>query len=242
MEVIAELAPVGHPNEIIYKARRLAEVADALTIPEAPLGKALPPSSLVALLVKFGVDWDIDVIPHLKVTDYVERSLLAQASFLARLGVKRIVLLRGDVDSSERICIGSAEEALESLRSAGSLLPRVGALITTRRPLAMVLERLRRPFDFFYVLRPQEDLAKLEEISSIAKTMAKKLYGYIIVGSVESKRILRSILGDQPIISLEELVHVIEPISNLLDGFVVASPLRLSEAIRAIKLIRGLVN
>ncbi|MCE4613445.1 MAG: hypothetical protein F7C07_06405 [Desulfurococcales archaeon] len=223
MELIAELVDARSREELIRKAETLLTVFDAIDIPDSPLGKPSIHSVTASLILSEALG--ADVIAHIRVIDYNRLAIESLLKTLRMSRIARLVFLRGDPPrGSTALSDYSPEEALLKARKA---LPgaRLGLLLSLRKSLEEILERMRLAPDFMLVLNlSSENIGFLERVAGEAKRVGVKLYPYIIVESEKNRDLLAGI-GQPRVRSGESLEGLVESIEGLVDGVLLSCPL-----------------
>ncbi len=230
MKVLAELHPLKSFEKLAKIVHRLEDLVDGYDVPDAPLGLDLPSAPVLAARLRCVTTKPLYV--HLRVVDHTTSGILYLARGLEAVGADALVLLRGDRPVLGDALDKTSEDVAKILRSRGLGL-RIGGLLSLRKPLRMVLERLEsKLFDFMLVLRAVEvgdDV--LEEVSTRASRLGVRLYAYIIVGQGE-------LPGNQPVLNPAKAAGEAARLSSFFDGFVVSyvgSVYQLPEAVKAVR-------
>ncbi|NPA05770.1 MAG: hypothetical protein GXO09_06735 [Crenarchaeota archaeon] len=236
MEVWAELEPSSKWEKLGKRAVALLEAgANALDIPEAPLGAPRGYAPIIACLLheRLGAR----TIPHIRLLDVNLNAVISIAKGLRACGVEELVVLRGDPPLYGEPVNTSSEEAARLVRETVRGV-RVGALLSLRHGREKVLGRVRGPFDFFLVTRWVNRLEDLEVAAGEAHEQGKKLVGYLIVGCGEGLERLRRLLQGQPVLGPEEAVELADIVDGLLDAVLVSSPGDVGCLARVISMLR----
>ena len=181
MELIVEYDPPRDRDDLVKGARRLGEAYDWIDIPDAPLGKPNYNSPVIsAYLAALG----LRVIAHLRVQDYNIISFKNITKTLGALGVERIVFLRGDPpQQGAPVNQVTPEEAVAyALRRPEA--PEPGLLISLRKRLEEISQRLNTGARFFYVLNYDWNSGPHDKLAWIARhahEAGARVYVYLIV-------------------------------------------------------------
>ena len=224
MKIIAELEPSRKRDKLLSRVKGLVANVDAIDIPEVPMGRPLASAAVLSAHLQ-AIYPDTEFIPHVRVIDLNRVGLLSIIAGLGVAGIRETVLLRGD-DPVEGSIVEdlTVEEAALLVRERLKTYPRLGAMLSMRFPIEAMEKRLEAPFDFYMVLRALHDPRKLVKVSTIAQAKGKLLYAYVIVAGSRNRELLKRMLGDQPIYSVEEVENVIDQLSGLVDGIIISSP------------------
>ncbi len=219
VKIIAEVTP-GRMHGVERYFPEVAELSDAVDIPESPMGIPHPNSVATAAYVR--ARYGCDVIPHVRLADVNRVSLLSHAYAAKMIGAYGLVMLRGEYLRPS--WISSSEEAAKVVRGSKGLMDlRLGAILSLRFRDEYVLERVKSLFNFFLVIRadPYEPF-RHERVLSTARRMGKEVYPYIIVATRDNREVVAGV--KQPFIAEDELRRVVEGFEGLVDGVVVSVP------------------
>ncbi len=196
------------------------ELADAIDIPESPLGIPHPNSVATAAYLK--ARYGCEVIPHVRLTDLNKVSLLSLAYAAKAFDVYGLVILRGEGHVPD--WVSSSEEAALIIKGTKGLRDlRLGAILSLRHPPDKIVKRVEGPFSFFLATRldlrnPEEQEKSLRH----ARSLGKEVYPYVIVATKDNRDVISYV--KQPFITEGELRDVIERLEGLVDGVVVSVP------------------
>lgn len=238
IEVIIELPPSTRIRKLIDYVETIKNDIDAISLPDAPLG--IPVISTTVLATILVRETGVEVIPHIRVSDYNRISLLQTLRGLAAIGVRRVLFTRGDIVEGVTECYKSAEEALRDIPGKEDLGLEYGALISLRKPLDKIIQRLKEGFDFYYLLRVTSNDEKLAQVADIATSIGKKLYAYVIVVDSLRKEELPRALQGQPLVPVSTLKDLLVSTMSYVDGYVVSSPLSKKTLLQAVKKTRSI--
>ncbi|MCE4620099.1 MAG: methylenetetrahydrofolate reductase [Desulfurococcales archaeon] len=212
MELVAELDPPRDPKKLLEIVSGLARIYDWIDIPDAPLGKPNYNSPVIsAYLTAHGYK----VIAHLRTSDVNTIALKTITKTLGALGVRRIVYLKGD-PPQQGSSVGdfTPEQAVYYARTRPEA-PEPGLLLSLRKPITVIRERLRVPAGFYLVLNydweKHSTLSLLSQLKSEAP--GKRFYVYAIIRE-ECTR------------STEEVVEGAKRLQWIAEGLVISSPAR----------------
>lgn len=219
-KLIAELSP-GRIHGLSPYMPWIVELADAVDIPESPLGIPHPNAVAVAAYIK--ALHDIEVYPHIRLKDLNDVSLISLAYAVRILGIDGLVMLRGE--GGGKNCSGiTTEDALEKVTGVKGLTQlKIGAVLSLRYDLRSIRERLYKPFKFFLVLRYSSMLSgEKSELLSKAIKSGKELYPYLIISTDVNRSLVRSI--GQPYVEESSVGKVVEEIESRFSGVVISVP------------------
>lgn len=116
---------------------------------------------------------------------------------------------------------GPAEEVREYLREVVKVTDlKLGCLVTSRRPAADAIARIKEPWDFCFFLRLDENsLPKLKEVAAECKNLGKPIYPYFVVETPKNKKILERI-GWTSTATMENAVEFAEKLEGVVDGII----------------------
>ncbi len=219
LKIIAEVTP-GRVHGLQGYFPDVAELADAVDIPESPLGIPHPNSVATATYLK--ARYGCDVIAHVRLIDLNKVSLLSLAYAAKTFGAYGLVLLSGEGRRPE--WVGSSEEAALIIKGTKGLQGlRLGAILSLRFPPDKVMERVEGPFNFFLATRvdprnPEEQGEPLRR----ARALGKEVYPYVIVATKGNRDVISYV--KQPFVTEGELRDVVEGFEGIADGVIVSVP------------------
>ena len=219
LKIIAEVTP-GRVHGLQGYLPEVAELADAVDIPESPLGIPHPNSVATAAYLK--ARYGCEVIPHVRLVDLNKVSLLSLAYAAKAFGAYGLVILRGE--GRAPTWVGSSEEAALIIKGTKGLRDlRLGAILSLRYPPDKIVKRAEGPFSFFLATRldprnPEEQEESLRHVRSLGK----EVYPYVIVATKDNRDVISYV--KQPFITEGELRDVVEGLEGLVDGVVVSVP------------------
>ncbi len=220
VDIIAEVSP-GRIHGIEPYLPWVAELADAVDIPESPLGVPHPNSLAVATFFK--TRYNIRVYAHLRVKDLNEVALLSQAYAVKTLGIDGLVLIRGEGGGRECSNL-TTEDAAAIIRSTKGLKNlRIGAILSLKYRPEEIMKRAAREFDFFLVIRfPEKVSEDLRSLLTRIKRLGKAVYTYVIVRTEVNKEIVDGL--NQPFVMKNNLQGLITEIEDVVDGVILSVP------------------
>ena len=116
---------------------------------------------------------------------------------------------------------GPAEEVREFLRDVAKVNDlKLGCLVTSRRPAADAIARVKEPWDFSFFLRlDEQSLPKLKQVAAACKDLKKPLYPYFVVETSKNKKIL-SRIGWTATATMENALEFAEQLEGVVDGII----------------------
>jgi len=139
LELLAELPPQRSAERLLGLASELSRLADAIDVPDAPLGLPAPSSALASAIIRSRLSPPPEVVAHLRLLDVSGLGALNIAKGLELAGVSRLLLLRGDAPAVGDPCNNEPESVMNTLRSSGVKL-RLGLLLSLAKSLEEVDE------------------------------------------------------------------------------------------------------
>ncbi len=155
-------------------------------MPDQPLGKRFHAATVAAYAA--AIVGGARLVPHVRTVDYAPHALKATVKTLALLGVSMIVLLRGDPLGWEKG--PSPEEALALLRGYRERGLRLGLIVSLRKPVEVIEERLQLEPDFLLALNLTWDT--LDRLRYVAAERGFEAYPYIVLLTEKNRRIFES--------------------------------------------------
>jgi len=221
LKLIAEVSP-GRIHGIDPYLPWVTELADAIDIPESPLGEPHPSAVGVAAFLKGR--YDAEVYPHVRVRDLSVVALASKAYLVRILRINGLVLLRGE--GAKDSCLSlTTEEAARKLRSFKGLKDlRLGAILSLKFSSEKILERgLNQHFNFFLLLRFSPSLSEgLINALSRIRSENKQVYAYVLIASELNKGLVAGL--NQPYIKEGDAYEFINGVEGLVDGVVLSVP------------------
>ena len=236
VEVWVELEPTTRRDKL---ERILEDVKaykiDALDIPDAPLGIPRAFAPLIACYV-----WTahkIRVVPHIRLLDINTNALLNIVGGLLLCGINSFVILQGDQPKYGKL-VGelNTDDALQVIRSRYSDRVNVGCLVSLRKDVDDIIERVKKDYDFFLLTRAiGENLKKVRVIRRIRNDA--KLIAYVIVCEDRDCKRLKSMLEGQPIIGVEHVGEQLDVLIENVDGILISSPGSIGTVVRVLEFL-----
>ena len=197
---------------------KLLTCFDAVDVPDQPLGTHYSAPIISAAIARdFGGG---RVIAHIRTVDHTPNALKSMARSLIALGVKKLVLLRGDPLGGG---VGVApEDGLELLRPYRAKYGvSLGLIISLRKPLDAIAERLSHSPDFALILNlTRESIGKLGKVRELG---GARLYPYLVIAPRSGSALGRV---SSVTLSVGEAVNLaVEVVERgLAEGFIVSVP------------------
>jgi len=239
MKLLVEVAPRRNRERLLEEVSKLANYVDAVFIPDAPLGKPSAHAIAVAHIVSESLG--LEAIPSIRLRDVNTNGLLNLVGAAKILGIRSIVLVRGDppahgvpVDD-----IGT-EEAIALLRGVRAFQGiRLGLVVSMAKGYEMIGERLRLPINMALVSRLWRPRDLEHEVFAEARKRGIEIYPYIVVASEARRRAVYEMLrGHQPVYLPREAAKVLEELRGLCDGVLVSSPMDPGACLELLRLVR----
>ncbi len=222
MEIIAEVEPTRSREKLESWIPPLRGLVDWIDVPESPLGVARAHSVAVAHYVE--ETYGIPAIAHLRTYDVNLVALRSLVGAAVLLGLKRIVLLRGDPPRSGAPCSSGLdpEAGIVEARTHGLGRLSVGLLLSARKSRSDIQRRLRSGPDFVFVLNAA--LPRLREIASEARRAGVRVYPYLIVETERNRYITSGMPDYTPRYKVREVLDVVKSLPGLVDGVILSVP------------------
>ncbi len=232
MKIVAEVIP-GRVHGLSGYLPDIAGLADAIDIPESPLGIPHPNSVATAAFIKAA--YGCEVIPHVRLADLSEVSLLSLAYAARAYGAYGLVILRGEGGGGS---FASSEDAAKAVHSAKGLEGlKLGAILSLRFNDGDILTRAAGSFEFFLVTRlnPRNPLGRAEVLEAV-RGLGKEVFPYIIVATPENADVVTRV--GQPCVNEERLPELVEVLEGVVDGVIVSVPHDRAGLLRCLKALR----
>ena len=178
--VYPELEPARSGRVVMERALSLVEAYGRVDVPDIPLGK---PSVSSPVISSYLAGLGADVIAHLRMQDHNMLSAKSIIKTLSYVGVRRILLLRGDPPRQGEPCspYWQPEEAVGYARRYGL---EAGLLLSPRRSLEDIEWRIRVGADVYYVTRASPSTAeRISRIAGLVRRSGSALAFYIVVST-----------------------------------------------------------
>jgi homocysteine S-methyltransferase len=157
LEIGIEIVPSNLPKFL----RSLSSVighANFISLPECPFGRPLP-SPLILSVVAKGLG--LEVIPNYRVMDRSELGFISEIMALSEVGIRRVVIVRGDLPSIGMPTSLNPVRAIELIKEHGIDI-EVG-VATYTKPNEALRARIEAGADFV-VTQPIQDVGELSEL------------------------------------------------------------------------------
>jgi 5,10-methylenetetrahydrofolate reductase len=222
MEIVAEVEPTRSREKLEKWIPPLRGVVDWIDIPESPLGVARAHSVAVAHYIE--ANYGIPSIAHLRTMDLNMTGLKSLVGAAVLLGLRRLVLLRGDPPSEGDYCSSGVEpeEGVEEARRHALGRVEIGLLVSARRSDEEIKRRLSAGPDFAMILNASRE--RLADIARLAARLDVRVYAYLLVETRRNKWITARLPSHTPRYTPEEAVAEAHRISSLVDGLVLSVP------------------
>ena len=239
MEIIAELPPQRSLDKLISLSKALSSVADAIDVPDAPMGRPAPSSAIISAVLRSLLFPPPEVIAHVRLLDVSELGAVNIAKALELAGVRRLLLLRGDRPAVGDPCFKEPEKVMGLIRSDRVNI-RLGLLLSLARPIEEVMRRVAAGADFYLVTRPWRS-PNLKRVASEVRRLGGRTYVYLVVETHRNAHALVGVPQDERVRG-NELAEAIKSLSGVVDGVVISSPgdkEALVESLRAARAVTG---
>lgn len=236
VEVWVELEPTTRKEKLERMLEKLkAYRIDALDIPDAPLGVPRAFAPLIACYVRAA--HGVKVVPHIRLLDINTNALLNIVGGLLLCDVDNLVILQGDKPKyGKPVGELSTDDALQVIRSRYSDRVSVGCLVSLRKSVGDIIERVKKDYDFFLLMRAVgKNLEKIRVIRRIRSDA--KLIAYMIVCEGEDCIRLKTMLEGQPIVSVEHVGEHLDTLIENVDGILISSPGSIDTVVRVLELL-----
>jgi len=239
MKVLVEVAPRRNREKLVEEVSKLVNYVDAVFVPDAPLGK--PSAHAIAVAHVISETLGIEAIPSVRLRDINTNALMNLVGAAKLLGIRSIVLVRGDPPAHGAPVddIGT-EEAVELLKKSRSFREmRLGLVVSMAKGYEMIAERLRLPIDMVLVSRLWRPQDLEHDVFAEARKRGVEVYPYIVVASPRDRdRVYEMLRGHQPVYLPREAVDVVEALRGLCDGVLISSPAGIEASLELLRLIR----
>jgi len=221
LELVAEVEPTRSREKLEKWIPPLKGLVDWIDIPESPLGVARAHSIAVAHYIQR--TYSIPSIAHIRVSDVNRVGLRSLVGAAVLLGVKRVVLLRGDKASDAEACKDlSPEEALREVERHGLGAVEGGLLVSARKTPGEIEARISSKPSFILVLNATPQ--RMETVARIARRYAVRVYPYLIVETQANRWLIRQMPPYVPRYTSDGIVEIARKFAALSDGLIVSVP------------------
>lgn len=203
-------------------AEETADLVDGWNVTDSAAGRPAPSGVAVGCVLKTKYP-DKMVIP-IFVLHYkgpVEVGGLALAA--EAVGLDGLVITMGDIPKyGEPIkMFKSSEEARDFLKTTVKIKSlKLGCLLTARRSIDEVIERIRSPWDFIFFMRLEEKtIPMLEKIAEECKRINKPIYSYFLVGTPRNAEIVK-LIGWPITTTMDRVEEVAEKLEGIVNGII----------------------
>jgi len=219
MKILNEFVPT---RKFLKLAEETKDLVDGWNVTDSAAGVPAPSGTVVSCILKHKYPEKI-VIPifilHYK--GPVEVGGLALAADI--IGLDGLALTMGDVPKfGEPIkMLKSSEEAREFLTTKVKLKNlKLGCLITARRSVDDLIERVRGPWDFIMFMRLEDkSFPVLEQVAAECKRLNKPIYSYFLVGTPKNTEIIK-LIGWPTTAKMENAEEYAAKLDGLVDGII----------------------
>lgn len=199
-----------------------------ISIPDCPFGKLMP-SPLVLSVVVRGLG--LDAVPNYRAMDRSELGFLSEMAALSEIGIRRVVIVRGDLPSIGNPTHLNPVEAIRLLKEHGIRI-EIGVASPTK-PTESLRAKIEAGADFVVTQPIQSEDEVAELIDFLAGVPA---YVMVMPGIEELDAKLLEVMGITEVrrVDYRELIRKLER-NPKIRGVVISSPKGIS---RAIELLR----
>jgi len=219
MKILHEFVPT---KKFLKLAEETKNLVDGWNVTDSAAGRPAPSGTAIGCVLKSKYPEKI-VIP-IFVLHYkgpVEVGGLALAA--EAVGLDGLVITMGDIPKyGEPIkMLKSSEEARDFLRNTVKVKNlKLGCLLTARRSVNEVIERIKSPWDFVFFMRLEENLIPvLKKISDECKSMGKPLCSYFLVGTPRNAEIVKMI-GWPITTTMDRVEEFAAKLDGIVDGII----------------------
>lgn len=239
MELIYEIEPVGDREEFLYRLRALKGLVDWVDVPDSPMGKPSQFSSIVSCLIRYLEG--MDVIAHIRTIDLSSVALKSVLKSLTLCGVGRVVFVRGDLVPGATVVKDVEPENAVAIARQYSPGISPGLTLSLRKELEIILERVKLRADFYLVLNlNKQTVEKLVKVSREARRVGVKIYPYLVLATESNYDTLAKLLGPSKLLKRDEALYIASTCADLVDGFLISSPLDFKEGLSLLNSLRRL--
>lgn len=219
MKILHEFVPT---KKFLKLAEETKDLVEGWNITDSAAGRPAPSGTAVGCALKAKYP-DKIVIPifvlHYKGPVEVGGLALAAES----VGLDGLVITMGDIPQyGEPIkMLKSSEEARDFLRVNVKIKNlKLGCLLTARRSVDEVIERIRSPWDFIFFMRLEEkNIPMLEKISEECRKLNKPIYSYFLVGTPRNTDIVK-LIGWPVTATMDRVEEVAAKLEGIVDGVI----------------------
>jgi hypothetical protein len=220
MKILNEFVPT---RKFLKLADELKDLVDGWNVTDSAAGFPAPSGVVVSCLLKNKYpDKYVCPIFILHYKGPVEVGGLALASDV--IGLDGLAVTMGDkphYGEAIKAPLSSSEVARDFIRNdvKTKKLP-LGCLLSARQSVESALERVRKPWDFVYFMRLDDNsLEQLKAVSAECKKLGKPLYAYFLVGTEKNKEIVK-IIGWPVTATMDQVEEKAEKLVGLVDGII----------------------
>jgi len=226
LEIGIEIVPSNLPKFL----RSLSSVighANFISLPECPFGRPLP-SPLILSVVAKGLG--LEVIPNYRVMDRSELGFISEIMALSEVGIRRVVIVRGDLPSIGMPTSLNPVRAIELIKEHGIDI-EVG-VATYTKPNEALRAKIEAGADFV-VTQPIQDVGELSELLDFLEDIP--LYTMIMPGMEDlDLNVLREMgLNEVRNVDYKALLQDIS--RTKVRGVIISSPKGVSKALEILR-------
>ncbi|MBS7641234.1 MAG: hypothetical protein QXJ19_02225 [Candidatus Bathyarchaeia archaeon] len=219
MKILHEFVPT---KKFLKLAEETKDLVDGWNVTDSAAGRPAPSGTAVGCVLKSKYP-DKMVVP-IFVLHYkgpVEVGGLALAA--EAVGLDGLVITMGDIPKyGEPIkMFKSSEEARDFLRTTVKIKNlKLGCLLTARRSVDEVIERIKSPWDFVFFMRLEEKgIPILEKIAEECRKQNKPVYSYFLVGTPRNAEIVK-LIGWPVTATMDRVEEIAAKLDGVVDGII----------------------
>ncbi|MCS7103638.1 MAG: methylenetetrahydrofolate reductase [Candidatus Korarchaeum sp.] len=227
MELGVEVVPLSF-QKFLRSISSVIGYFDFVSIPECPFGKLMP-SSLVLSVVARG--FGVKAVPNYRVMDRSELGFLSEMIALSEIGIRRIVIVRGDLPSIGLPTHLNPVSAIKLLKEHGIRM-EIG-VTSPVKPTESLKAKIEAGADFVVTQPIQSEEEVVDLIDLLEGT---PLYVMVMLGIEElDARVLRDMgINEVKRVDYRELIRELER-SSKVKGVIISSPKGISKAIELLR-------
>lgn len=226
MEIGIEIVPSNLPRFL----RSLSSVigyADFISLPECPFGRPLP-SPLVFSVIAKGLG--LEAIPNYRVMDRSELGFISEMMALSEVGVRRIVIVRGDLPSIGMPTHLNPVRAIELIKEHGIDID-VG-VATYVKPSETLRAKIEAGADFV-ITQPIQDVEELSELLDFLGDIP--LYTMIMPGLEDLDPNVLKEMGLKEVRNVDYKALLQDISRTKVRGVIISSPKGVSKALEILR-------
>lgn len=219
MKILHEFVPT---KKFLKLAEETKDLVDGWNVTDSAAGRPAPSGTVVGCVLK--TKYPDKIVVPIFVLHYkgpVEVGGLALAA--EAVGLDGLVITMGDIPQyGEPIkMFKSSEEARDFLRTTVKIKNlKLGCLLTARRSVDEVIERIKSPWDFVFFMRLEEkSIPILEKIAEECRKQNKPIYSYLLVGTPKNAEIVK-LIGWPVTATMDRVEEIAAKLDGVVDGVI----------------------